>query len=55
MKKWVKPELVVLVRHQPEEAVLQNCKTGDGGGPGVSSGYDRCSEGVGTCPTNLPS
>jgi hypothetical protein len=25
-KQWHKPELVVLVRHRPDEAVLQFCK-----------------------------
>lgn len=25
-KKWVQPELTVLVRSKPEEAVLDNCK-----------------------------
>lgn len=28
-KKWVKPELVILVRNKPEEALLLACK-GDG-------------------------
>ena len=27
-KKWEKPELVVIVRNQPEESVLQACKSG---------------------------
>jgi len=26
-KRWVKPQLVVLVRGKPEESVLQACKT----------------------------
>jgi len=26
-KVWQKPELVVIVRNKPEEAVLQTCKT----------------------------
>lgn len=26
-QKWVKPELVVLVRGRPEEAILQGCRT----------------------------
>jgi len=25
-KKWVRPELVVIVRNQPEESVLETCK-----------------------------
>ena len=26
MKEWTKPELIVLVRSKPEEAVLTSCK-----------------------------
>ncbi len=26
-KQWTKPELIVLVRSKPEEAVLTNCKS----------------------------
>jgi hypothetical protein len=32
-KQWTKPELIVLVRSNPEEAVLGACKGGDWGGP----------------------
>ena len=40
-KVWVEPELIVLVRHNPEEAVLANCKhgVGVGGGGPVTEGY----------------
>jgi len=31
-KAWSRPELIVLVRQKPEEAVLQNCKGGTPGG-----------------------
>jgi len=31
-KAWVEPELIVLVRSKPEEAVLGACKVGGGGG-----------------------
>jgi hypothetical protein len=31
-KQWTKPELIVLVRSKPEEAVLVACKTAEGGG-----------------------
>ena len=35
MKKvWEKPELNVLTRNKPEEAVLAVCKDGVAGGPG---------------------
>ena len=30
MKTWQKPQLVVLVRGKPEEAILTTCKTGMG-------------------------
>lgn len=41
MKKWSKPELTVLVRSRPEEAVLTGCKLETAEiGPG---------EGVATC------
>lgn len=30
-KMWTKPELVILVRNRPEEAVLLSCKTVRGG------------------------
>lgn len=33
-KAWKKPELIVLVRGRPEEAVLETCKSGSAGGPG---------------------
>ncbi len=32
-KSWQKPELIILVRSNPEEAVLLSCKHGGGGGP----------------------
>jgi len=32
-KQWRKPELVVLVRPGPEEAILQDCKNWDVLGP----------------------
>jgi hypothetical protein len=40
MKKWSKPELIVLVRTRPEEAVLQACKlaTGTSGAAGFVAG-----------------
>jgi hypothetical protein len=48
---WAKPELLVLVRSEPEEAVLSPCKTtaaSPQNGPGV--GNDGCKAGiVGNC------
>lgn len=37
-KEWVTPELLVLVRSHPEEAVLATCKSGSIAG----SGADAC-------------
>lgn len=33
MKEWQRPELTILVRNQPEEAVLSFCKTEGTNGP----------------------
>jgi hypothetical protein len=32
-RPWLKPELIVLVRNRPEEAVLAACKGGNANGP----------------------
>jgi hypothetical protein len=43
-KEWVTPELIVLVRSKPEEAVLTACKyTFYGSSPSLT--YDYCEEG----------
>lgn len=44
-KKWVKPELLVIVRSKPGEAILQVCKTypGEGGSSGCG-GEGNCLE-----------
>jgi hypothetical protein len=39
-KLWQKPGLIVLVRSQPEEAVLATCKYSSKSGP--STGYNGC-------------
>jgi hypothetical protein len=43
---WTPPELTVLVRNKPEEAVLETCKMFTGGGPwptgGVTWGHWAC-------------
>jgi hypothetical protein len=44
-KVWEKPELLVLVRTKPEEAVLTGCKTFNAQG---SSG-DACASELGWC------
>jgi hypothetical protein len=40
MKKWSKPELIVLARSRPEEAVLAACKNSSEAGPGYT--YSGC-------------
>jgi len=43
MKAWSKPELTVLVRSRPEEAVLNGCKmetANDGPGGGVATCHE---------------
>jgi len=32
-KEWSRPELIVLVRERPEEAILKTCKGGTQGDP----------------------
>ncbi len=39
-KEWSRPELTVLTRNKPEEAVLGNCK--GVGGSGYDSAYGSC-------------
>jgi hypothetical protein len=41
-KEWVTPELIVLVRSKPEEAVLRGCKLGVAGIIQPNSGKSRC-------------
>jgi len=43
MKKiWKRPQLQVLTRTKPEEAVLAACKTVSSGGGGVKAANDGC-------------
>ena len=45
-KQWQKPELIVLVRSKPEEAILAGCKGGvqggRAGGPNVQCAGSTC-------------
>ena len=42
-KDWIKPELIIMVRSKPEEAVLSFCKVMDEFGPVEGEGdYWRC-------------
>ena len=44
-KEWAQPELLVMTRSNPEEAVLENCKNSGGGTPGVfNSGCEQVVE-----------
>jgi len=45
-KEWSEPELIVLVRSQPEEAVLTNCKAW--GGPWSPADPNNVQEGCST-------
>ena len=38
-RAWSKPELIVIVRSGPEEAVLTGCKTGEGPSSGPASSH----------------
>jgi hypothetical protein len=42
MKAWYKPKLVVLVRHLPEEAVLQICKVDASPLGGLGTAFGAC-------------
>ena len=47
-KSWIEPELIVLVRNKPEEAVLTGCKT-SGTGLSRNDRFDNCYTRDGTC------
>jgi len=58
-KDWITPELIVLVRSTPEEAVLYGCKYGykfDLSGPTIQN-YGRCDAAAdcGICTRIVPS
>jgi len=44
-KEWSRPELIVLARNKPEEAVLQLCKFGSAEGPQRIAGRLHCKHG----------
>jgi len=52
-KKWEKPELIVLLRNTPEEAVLQTCKFIPGTGPAGLFGWCYIVEGTITIPCEV--
>ena len=41
-KIWQRPEMTVLVRSNPEEAVLNGCKTSLAAGPDAPAGLAQC-------------
>jgi hypothetical protein len=41
-RQWQKPELIVLVRSKPEEAVLGWCKAWSWSGPGMGKCTPEC-------------
>jgi hypothetical protein len=50
-KPWAKPELIVLVRGRPEEAVLDKCRRPSESGPtgkGCKTGGTPCSSNKGS-------
>ena len=51
--EWHKPELVVLVRSRPEEAVLRACKGSQAFGP--PEGLKNCKTHGSRCETNVKS
>jgi hypothetical protein len=59
-KKWEKPQLIVLVRSRPEEAVLLACKGGGQQSAVAKTSKSLCYNQIkGSCPTicneNFPS
>jgi hypothetical protein len=56
---WETPQLIILVRSRPEEAVLSTCFGGGDVGPGAGKdacrGIDDSGVGVGTDPNVPPS
>ena len=54
-KRWSKPELVVLVRNQPEEAVLVTCKDVVSNVSGYSNNRTICYENCGACNSQAAS
>jgi hypothetical protein len=47
-KVWVKPQLIILERGKPEEAILANCKTG---GAPIGPNSEQCTKSDRKCNT----
>ncbi len=41
-KKWITPQLIVMIRGKPEENTLASCKASSGGVMGAHHGNDGC-------------
>ncbi len=55
-KEWVTPELIVLVRSNPEEAVLETCKHGTTiPDSGPATNFRDCNLSCAVCAGNAPS
>jgi hypothetical protein len=57
-KAWSRPELIVIVRSGPQEAVLAGCKSNSVSGPGPGTEYDYCTTnvcGTGQCSVQVTS
>jgi hypothetical protein len=48
-RKWTRPQLVVLTRGNPEEAVLSACKNGGHAVAGPNYDFERCYLNGGSC------
>jgi hypothetical protein len=53
-KEWTKPELIVLVRSKPEEAVLAACKLPPLIGLGPTNSEAACVSGMGCDLCDMP-
>ncbi len=47
-KTWIEPELIVIVRNRPEEAVLSGCKTSEHTGT-VDGFFASCGQDCAAC------
>ena len=54
-KVWSEPELIVMVRSRPEEAVLAACKKAGGSGLNAAFGQCRTTAGCKSCVANATS
>ena len=53
-KEWTKPQLIVLVRNKPEEAVLAACKNGAMPTAGNTAANGGCNTVICTTTCNMP-